>query len=61
MKRHEWWRLEYNNDPYLEILAESDALKERTDDVTSNNWNITDDLKLGLLPPRGGGEFWMIS
>src|SRR5207253_5060457 len=57
----EWWRREYNNDPYLEVLDQPDALKERTDDVTANNWQITDDLKFGVQPPRGGGEFWTIS
>jgi hypothetical protein len=60
MKRHEWWRLEYKKDPYLEILDQA-KLAERTDDVTSNGWEITDQLKLGVLPVDKGGEFWMIS
>lgn len=59
MKRHECWRAQYNADPYLEGLPE-DILKVRTDDVTANNWFVTDDLKLGLVSPRID-DFWMVS
>lgn len=60
MKRHEWWREQYNADPYLRGLGE-DILKVRTDDVLANNWYIGDDLKLGMLSPRTEGDFWIIS
>lgn len=59
MKRHEWWREQYNADPYMQGL-DDDVLKVRTDDVMANNWFITDDLKLGLLSPRTD-DFWMVS
>ena len=59
MKRHEWWREQYNADPYMDGLP-SGFIKTRTDDVTANNWYITDDLKLGIVSPRVD-DFWMVS
>lgn len=60
MARHEWWREQYNRDPYLEVL-EGDSLLGRTTDVINNLALINGDLKLSMLPVADEGEFWMIS
>lgn len=58
MKRHEWWRVQYQADPYLRGIDDQ-TVKVRTDDVTANSWFITDALKLGMI--SAPDPFWMIS
>lgn len=58
MKRQEWWRVQYQTDPYLRGIDDQ-AVKARTDDVTANSWFITNALKLGMI--SAPDPFWMIS
>jgi hypothetical protein len=60
MKRHEWWREQYHQDAYLEIL-DSAALGQRTTDVIDNQFLINDESKVAFHPVGPEGEYWMIA
>lgn len=58
MKRYELWELEYRNRRYLRY-ANDEQLRERSFEIINNMRILTNENKIGLLSPEGGGEFWM--
>jgi len=60
MRRQDLWRLEYQQDPYLEVLETSD-LKERFLQVMGNGIFLTDEVKIGMLSIAMGGGYWLAS
>ena len=60
MRRHDLWRLEYGQDPYLEVL-DTPHLMERFIEVMGNGIFLTDELKIGMISIASGGGYWMAS
>jgi|ERR1051325_1716892 hypothetical protein len=60
MRRQDLWRLEYQEDPYLEVL-ETSELKDRFLAVMDNGLFVTDELKIGMLSIAAGGGYWLAS
>jgi hypothetical protein len=58
MEKHEFWRLAYRRDRYLEHASEPE-LMSRTRDIISNITELTYDGKIGLILPEAGGMYWM--
>ena len=59
MPRHEWWRLQYREDRYLEAL-DGEALRQRTNDVFENTIIVNEDLKVGVRSVGAEGEYWIV-
>ena len=59
LARHERWRLQYRQKPYLTEASEA-ALAQRLKDVMNNMTTLTPEGKIGLLPIRPDGVRWMI-
>lgn len=57
-QKHEFWRLAYRGDRYLEHASETE-LMSRTRDIISNITELTYDGKIGLISPQPGGMYWM--
>ena len=58
LARHEVWRLQYRQRPYLRS-ASDDALVQRLKDVMNNLSTLTPEGKIGVLPIGPDGVRWM--
>lgn len=58
VSRHEVWRLQYRQRPYLRD-ASDDALAQRLKDVMNNLSTLTPEGKIGVLPVGTDGIRWM--
>lgn len=58
LSRHEVWRLQYRQRPYLKG-ASDDALAQRLKDIMNNLSTLTPEGKIGLLPIGPDGIRWM--
>ncbi len=58
LARHEVWRMQYRQRPYLKNTSD-DALLQRLKDVMNNLSVLTSDGKLGVLPIGPDGIHWM--
>ena len=58
MKRHELWRMQYREDPYLDSLP-APLLHQRFLDILSNSTFVGDELKIGFRGLADGGTYWM--
>jgi hypothetical protein len=58
MRRHEYWRLMYRRNRYLEHAPEAELIS-RARDIISNATDLTGEGKIGLLLPEVGGAYWL--
>ena len=58
MLRHEFWRLSYRRNCYLEHSTEEE-LMSRARDIISNITELTYDGKIGMILASEGGAFWI--
>jgi len=58
MTRQELWDMQYRKRPYLRHATE-EQLRDRIFEIINNQRTLTERNKIGLLPARNGGEFWM--
>lgn len=57
MKRHHAWRTAYRLDRYLDYMNE-DELCERYWDIQNNLLTLTEDRKIGIIPPDEMMDYW---
>ena len=58
LPRHEIWRLQYRQRPYLQDASFA-KLTQRFHDVMTNLTTLTDQGKIGVLPVNEDGVWWM--
>ena len=58
LTNQEHWELRYRARPYLREASDA-ALAQRAKDLTNNMMTLTQEGKVGVLPPSRGGERWM--
>lgn len=59
MKRHEYWRQQYQSDRYMEFMSH-DELEDRFKDILCNLTILSGKGQISLPSISGRGEYWMI-